>query len=43
MVNLSLQRLYNSWRSEGVEAAQGTGLNFTWDCGEGAARLIDAL
>ena len=34
-----LQDLYNVWRKEGIEAAEGTDIPFTWDCGEVTARL----
>lgn len=34
----NLTKLYADWRKAGEEAIEGTGLNFTWDCGEAAAR-----
>jgi len=34
----TLQTKYNAWRKEGIEEVENTGLNFSWDCGEAAAR-----
>lgn len=33
-----LQNIYNTWKKEGIELAEQTGLEFVWDCGEGIAR-----
>lgn len=34
-----LQAKYNEWRSTGLEESKGTGVTFTWDCGEQSARI----
>ena len=33
-----LTKIYAEWRKVGEEAAEGTDLIFTWDCGEDSAR-----
>lgn len=33
-----LQNIYNTWKKEGIELAEQTGLEFVWDCGESIAR-----
>ena len=34
-----LQAKYNEWRSTGLNESKGTGVPFTWDCGEQSARI----
>lgn len=34
----NLQSIYNTWKEEGIELAEQTGLEFVWDCGESIAR-----
>lgn len=34
----NLQSIYNTWKKEGIELAEQTGLGFVWDCGESIAR-----
>lgn len=34
----NLQKIYNTWRKEGIELSEQMDLVFMWDCGEVIAR-----